>query len=329
MSSEVAIKAKDYFAKDFVKAKMNELLGKNAATFATSVLQCVNQNTMLQTAEPSTIFNAACMAATMNLPINNNLGYAYIVPYSNNKRVNGEWVKSVEAQFQMGYKGFIQLAQRTGLYKTLSCSVVCRGQLVSSNPLTGYEFDWSVESDEVIGYVAYFKLLNGFEAYNYMSAEQVKAHAAKYSQSYQYDLKDKKTNSNWSKNFDSMALKTVIKLLLSKFAPLSVEMQSAFQADQSVVKDVEGQEFDYIDNSIDSAQSEPAALEAYAEEKFESMLDGWSKAISTGRTTASSIIAKIETRNTLTSEQRAQIEALENVIDAAPTEPADDNAPPF
>jgi recombination protein RecT len=200
---------------------------------------------------------------------------------------------------------------------------------VSSNPLTGYEFDWSVESDEIIGYVAYFKLLNGFEAYNYMSVEQVKAHAAKYSQSYQYDLKDKKTNSNWSKNFDSMALKTLIKLLLSKFAPLSVEMQSAFQADQSVVKDVEAQEFDYIDNSIDSVQSEPAALEPYDEKKFNSMLNDWSKAILGGKTTAAKMISKIESRNTITSEQRARIEAIENVIDAATPTSTDDDGQPF
>lgn len=315
MSTEIAVKTKDYFAKDFVKAKINELLGKNAATFTTSVLQCVNQNTMLQTADPATIFNAACMAATMKLPINNNLGYAYIVPYSNSKKVNGEWVKSVEAQFQMGYKGFIQLAQRTGLYKNIACSVVFRGQLVSSDPLTGYEFDWSVESDDVIGYVAYFKLLNGFEAYNYMSVERVKNHAIKYSQSYQYDIKDKKTTSNWSKNFESMALKTVLKLLLSKFAPLSIEMQTAFQADQSVVKDIDGQEFEYIDNGTEITASEPVQLEAYTDAKIAENLEKWQVLIDSEKQTANTIIAMIETKNTLTVEQKLKIAELEKVIE--------------
>lgn len=234
--------SKDFFAMPNVKAKLTELLGKNAASFATSVLQIVNSNDMLKNAAPDTVFNAACMAATLNLPINNNLGFAYIVPFNNRK------LGKVEAQFQLGYKGFIQLAQRSGQFKTISAAPVFDGQLISENPLTGYEFDWSIKpkhNDTPVGYVAYFKLLNGFEAYLYMSFDDVKKHANKYSQT------AKKGFGVWNDNFDAMALKTVLKLLLSKQAPLSIDMQKAVLADQAVVKDVETEQFEYIDHAPD------------------------------------------------------------------------------
>jgi recombination protein RecT len=228
---------KSFFDRDIVKAKLQELVGKNAASFTTSVLQIANSNTMLINADPVSVFNAACMAATLNLPINNNLGFAYIVPFKNNKE------NKIEAQFQLGYKGFIQLAQRSGQFKTISASPVLDGQLISENPLTGYEFDWSIKtSDKVIGYVAYFKLLNGFEAWFYMSDADVKKHAGKYSQTF------KKGYGVWKDQYDAMAIKTVLKLLLSKQAPLSIEMQTAVLADQAIVKDVETQDFAYIDH---------------------------------------------------------------------------------
>lgn len=321
MSNEISIKG--YFSRDVVKNKLNELLGKNAQTFATSVMQVVNSNAMLSNADPATVFNAAVVAATMKLPINNNLGYAYIVPYNVSKKVNGQWVKNVEAQFQMGYKGFVQLAQRTGQFKTISYSVVRSGQIKSCDPLCGYEFDWSIDGGEVVGYVAYFKLLNGFEAYNYMSAEQVEAHALKYSQSYQNDKKDNKTSSNWSKNFEAMALKTVIKLLLSKFAPLSIEMQTAIEADQAVIKDIDQQDFNYIDNISEDAQTtEPAD---YPDDLFAKNIETWKTYIQNRKKSADEIIKMVETRGKLTDKQRAQIlEVQPTVIDAEPVnEPQD------
>ena len=153
MSTEISkTPVKDFFSKDLVKNKLNELLGKNAATFATGVLQVVNSNQMLVNADPASVFSAACMAATLDLPINNSLGFAYIVPFRNNK------ANKTEAQFQLGYKGFVQLAQRTGQFKKISSAVVYEGQLVSEDPLLGYVFDWSNKSsDKAIGYVAYFQ----------------------------------------------------------------------------------------------------------------------------------------------------------------------------
>ncbi len=230
---------RELFNNPIIKTKIEQLVGKNSATFATSVMQIANSNTMLRTADPTSIFNAACMAATLNLPLQNGLGFAYIVPFKNNKE------RKVEAQFQIGYKGFIQLAQRSGQFKRLVALPVYKNQLLKKDFINGFEFDWEQEPEKdenPIGYYAYFKLVNDFSAELYMSHDDIVKHAQRYSQTF------KKGFGVWHDNFEAMALKTVIKLLLSKQAPLSVEMQQAVLADQSVVKDVENQEFNYGDN---------------------------------------------------------------------------------
>ena len=230
---------RELFNDPIIKTKVEQLIGKNSATFATSVMQIANSNALLRTAEPSSVFNAACMAATLNLPLQNGLGFAYIVPFKNNKE------RKVEAQFQIGYKGFIQLAQRSGQFKRLVALPVYKKQLIKKDFINGFEFDWEQEPEKdenPIGYYAYFKLVNDFSAELYMSHDDIVKHAQRYSQTF------KKGFGVWHDNFEAMALKTVIKLLLSKKAPLSVEMQQAVLADQSVVKDVENQEFNYTDN---------------------------------------------------------------------------------
>lgn len=230
---------RELFNDPIIKTKVEQLIGKNSATFATSVMQIANSNAMLRTADPSSIFNAACMAATLNLPLQNGLGFAYIVPFKNNKE------RKVEAQFQIGYKGFIQLAQRSGQFKRLVALPVYKKQLIKKDFINGFEFDWEQEPEKdenPIGYYAYFKLVNDFSAELYMSHDDIVKHAQRYSQTF------KKGFGVWHDNFEAMALKTVMKLLLSKQAPLSVEMQQAVLADQAVVKDVENQEFNYGDN---------------------------------------------------------------------------------
>ena len=230
---------RELFNNPIIKTKIEQLVGKNSATFATSVMQIANSNTMLKTADPTSIFNAACMAATLNLPLQNGLGFAYIVPFKNNKE------RKVEAQFQIGYKGFIQLAQRSGQFKRLVALPVYKNQLLKKDFINGFEFDWEQEPEKdenPIGYYAYFKLVNDFSAELYMSHDDIVKHAQRYSQTF------KKGFGVWHDNFEAMALKTVMKLLLSKQAPLSVEMQQAVLADQAVVKDVENQEFNYGDN---------------------------------------------------------------------------------
>lgn len=230
---------RELFNNPIIKTKIEQLVGKNSATFATSVMHIANSNAMLRTADPTSIFNAACMAATLNLPLQNGLGFAYIVPFKNNKE------RKVEAQFQIGYKGFIQLAQRSGQFKRLVALPVYKNQLLKKDFINGFEFDWEQEPEKdenPIGYYAYFKLVNDFSAELYMSHDDIVKHAQRYSQTF------KKGFGVWHDNFEAMALKTVMKLLLSKQAPLSVEMQQAVLADQAVVKDVENQEFNYGDN---------------------------------------------------------------------------------
>lgn len=240
--------AKSFFARGDVQSKFKELLGKKAQGFITSVLQIVASNDLLQKADPASVYQSAAVAATLDLPINNNLGFAYIVPYRT-KQKDGSY-KDV-AQFQMGYKGFIQLAQRSGQFKTISASPIYEGQLISENPLTGFEFDFTKrESDKIIGYAAYFKLLNGFEKTLYMTKKDLEKHGVRFSQTF------KKGFGLWIDDFDNMALKTVIKLLLSKFAPLSIEMQKATITDQSLIIDADKNEVEYLDNQNEVVDAE-------------------------------------------------------------------------
>ena len=223
---------KDFFQREDVVQKFQELLGKRASSYLTSVLSVVSQSELLAKADPKTVYMAALTSATLDLPINQNLGFAYIVPYKG------------QAQFQMGYKGFIQLALRSGQFLTISATPVYEGQLIEENPLTWYIFDRKAKKSEVVvGYASYFKLLNWFEKTFYMTRAEIERHANNYSAQF------KKSQSGlWKDKFDEMATKTVIKLLLSKFAPLSVEMQKAVIADQGVLQDENFDSVEYPDN---------------------------------------------------------------------------------
>lgn len=236
---------KSFFEQENVKEKFKQMLGKKSVGFVTSVLQIAASNDLLKNADPMSIFNAACVAATLDLPLNNNLGFAYIVPYnlSYQDDNDGQWKKKVVAQFQLGYKGFIQLAQRSGQFKTIAATAITKGQLISENPLLGYEFDFTKGSNDiVVGYASYFKLLNGFEKVLFMRIEDLNKHGGKYSQSFN------NSKGLWKTDFDAMATKTVIKLLLSKFAPLSIEMQRAVIVDQALINNEDGSDVSYIDN---------------------------------------------------------------------------------
>lgn len=295
---------KAFFSAPAVKSKFNELLGKNASSFITSVLQIASENKDLANVNPVSIYSAACMAATLNLPINNALGFAYIVPYKG------------EAQFQLGYKGFIQLAQRSGQFERLVSLPVYERQLIEEDPINGFKFDWKQKpsaSEKPIGYYAFFRLINGFTAELYMTAEEIEQHGKRYSQSY------KKGYGVWADNFDAMALKTVTKLLLSKQAPLSVDMQKAVLSDQSVIKDIDG-EFSYIDNEpeMGSKKSDEQALVAAfqnqqaqtaeptkptpTEEQFAALVEE----VSTGMKEVSDVLENYN----LTDEQKAEINTL-------------------
>ncbi|MED3604031.1 recombinase RecT [Bacillus subtilis] len=226
-----------------VMNRFEEVLGKRASQFTASILSLYNGEKMLQKAEPMSVISSAMVAATLDLPVDKNLGYAWIVPYGG------------RAQFQLGYKGYIQLALRTGQYKFINCIPVHEGELQKWNPLTEeIEIDFEKrESDAVIGYAAYFELLNGFRKTVYWTKAQVEKHKKKFS----------KSDFGWKNDWDAMALKTVLKAILSKWGILSVEMQKA------VIEDDEARErIDMTDE-----MSEPEIIDAEVSEEKPSAQD--------------------------------------------------------
>jgi len=230
--STTQLTTKQFFQREDVKSKFTELLGTRTNQFMTSLLSIVNNNSYLKNASPESVYSAAMMAASLDLPVSPSLGFSYIVPYSG------------QAQFQIGYKGLIQLCLRSGQFKTISVTPVYEGQLIENNPLTGYKFDFNVKtSDVVVGYCSYFSLINGFEKSLYMTVDEITAHGKKYSKTF--------NNGVWKNDYNAMAQKTCLKLLLSKYAPMSIEMQKAVIADQSIIRDVENMEVEYVDNGQD------------------------------------------------------------------------------
>lgn len=204
-----------------VKKRFEEVLCERAPQYMSSIVNLVNSDTNLKKCEPMSVIASCMVAATMDLPVDKNLGYAWVVPYG------------TKAQFQMGYKGYIQLALRTGQYKAINVVEIREGELINWNPLSEeVEIDFTQrKSNKVIGYAGYFKLLNGFEKTVYWSKEEVEAHAKKFSKTYSFK------NGVWQTDFDSMAKKTVLRNLLSKWGILSIEMQKAYSADNNAVKD--------------------------------------------------------------------------------------------
>lgn len=193
-------------------------MGKRSAAFMSSIVSAVNQNSALKKCDPMSVISAAAVAAAMDLPITQSLGFAHIVPYKDS------------AQFQIGWKGFVQLAMRSGQYKTINITPVLEGQLKRHNSFTGeMEFQQESTSDKHVGYLLYFKLLNGYEKYYYMTKEQCTAHGKRYSASF------KKNYGQWVDDFESMALKTVAKMGLSKYGVLSLDMQKAIEVDQAAI----------------------------------------------------------------------------------------------
>jgi recombination protein RecT len=233
---------KDFFQQPAVQKKFQELLGKRAPQFITSVLQIVMNNNLLAKADAASIYNAAATAAVLDLPLNNSLGKAWIVPYKG------------AAQFQIGYKGFIELAMRTGQYQRINAVPVHQNQFKSWNSLTEeLDADMTIMGDGVIvGYAAYFRMNNGFEKFTYWRKDEVNAHARRFSKSVD--------NGPWKTDFDKMALKTILKSMLNTYGLLSIEMQQAIVADQAVIKDADTMDVEYVDNSNDIDKEEERAI---------------------------------------------------------------------
>lgn len=206
---------------DSVQEQFKSVLNENAGAFVASIIDLYNTDKTLQMCDPKAVVMEALKAASLKLPINKQLGFAYIIPYKDGK--TGQYIPT----FQLGYKGYIQLAMRTGAYKYINADVVYEGELIKHDKLTG-EIVIDPEkrvSDKKIGYFAYIETLNGFRKTLYMSIEEVTKHAQRYSKSYG------SKNSVWATDFDAMALKTVLRLLLSKYGIMSIEMQTAIAED--------------------------------------------------------------------------------------------------
>lgn len=256
----------NFLGTDAIKTKFTEVLGNSANGFISSLLSLASNDKALVNADQSSIYTAALLAASLKLEINPNLGQAYIIAY-NSRQADGSF-KCV-AQFQIGYKGIKQLAQRTGKYKFINESDVREGELKNWDRMTGeITFAWNQdisarEKLPIIGYMSYFELNNGFKSTLYMTAEEIENHAKEYSQTY------KKYNSGlWKDKKVAMALKTVVKLNLSKNGPLSVEMQKAVLADQAVITNdsfVENKTVDIPTEYVDNP--EPTKIETVEDKK--------------------------------------------------------------
>lgn len=225
---------------------LSTVLNEKKSQFVTNITSLVSNDKNLQDCEPLTLMYAGITATTLDLPLNKGLGFAYVIPFKNGK------TGTTEAQFQIGYKGFVQLAIRSGQFKTMNVADVREGELEEFDLLSG-EISFKAKPNRInlpiIGYVAYFQLTNGFSKTLYMTKEEVEAHGLRYSQTFASKTDYIKKSSKWSTDFDAMAKKTVLKLLLSRWAPLSVDMQSAIEKDQSVMR-TEDMTPDYVDNDV-------------------------------------------------------------------------------
>lgn len=212
-----------------MRKRFDEILGKRSPQFIASVVSLVNADSSLMQAfyeSPLTVIQSALKAATFDLPIDQNLGYAYIVPFKNSKKMDdGTWVKKTEATFMLGWKGMHQLALRTGAYKNINVIDIRQGELKSYNRLTE-EVDVAFEEDDdkreslpVVGYLGYYKLINGAEKTIYMTLAQIRKHEEKY-------RKGDKQGKGWRDDWDAMARKTVYRKLIGKWGVMSIDYQS-------------------------------------------------------------------------------------------------------
>lgn len=226
-----------YLTNDAVKNQINNVVGgKNGTRFISSIVSAVNTNSSLQECTNASIVSAALLGESLNLSPSPQLGQYYLVPFNDKE-------KGKVAQFQLGYKGYIQLAIRSGQYKKLNVIAIKEGELVRFDPLNEeievklIEHEEAREKAETIGYYAMFEYVNGFRKAIYWSKEKMKAHAMKYSPGYASDLKKGTKWTFWSKDFDGMAYKTMLRQLISKWGVMSIDMVTAIDSDMAVINE--------------------------------------------------------------------------------------------
>ena len=226
-----------YLTSDAVRKRINDVVGgKDGQRFISSIVSAVNANESLKECTPQSIFSAALLGESLKLSPSPQLGQYYLVPFNGKE-------KGKNAQFQLGYKGYIQLAIRSGQYKKLNVLAIKEGELVRFDPLTE-EIEVNLIEDEEVreeakttGYYAMFEYVNGFRKAMYWSKEKMKAHAVKYSQGYASDLKKGTKWTFWSKDFDGMAYKTMLRQIISKWGIMSIDLQTALDSDMTVINE--------------------------------------------------------------------------------------------
>lgn len=253
-----------------VQEQFQNALGEHKDAFVASLIDLFTGDKQLQTCKPALVIAEALRAATLRLPLNKALGFAYIIVFNNSvKNADGSWSKVPTPTFVPGYKGYIQLAMRTGQYRTINADFVYEGEMRKVSKLTGeIALDGEKKSDKIIGYFCYFELLNGFNKTLFVSVEDMAAYALRYSPSFKANKKPsaealiKLAQANqpsskvgWEGNFNDMALKTVIRRLLSKYGYISVEMQNALS------NDVEDAQMSRNDLIIENANTQAIELD--------------------------------------------------------------------
>lgn len=244
-----------YLGSDAVRANIAGVIGeKNVTRFISSVVSAVQINPTLAACTNGSILSAALQGEALQLAPSPQLGQFYMVPYDKKEKINGKWqVVAKEAQFQIGWKGYVQLAIRSGQYRKIVVSEIKEGEC-KYNPITEEMELFPImdpakrEKASTVGYYAMFELMNGFRKELFSPRESVEAHAKRYSSAYRYDLKEGKKSSVWTTDFDSMAKKTLIRQLIGKWGIMSVEMQQAYEKDMAVI-DEDGAAR-YIDNEV-------------------------------------------------------------------------------
>lgn len=245
-----------------IKANIANVVGeKNTTKFIASVVSAVQTTPDLKECTNSSVMNAALLGEALNLTPSPQLGQYYMVKFKNKRKVmnpqtkKDEWVEVAEAQFQLGYKGMLQLAIRSGQYRKINASEIKEGEVSGFNPITE-EFSLNPILDpdkrakaKTVGYYAMFELVNGFRKEIYWTKEAMEAHASKYSKGYKSDKKNGTEYTFWSKDFDGMAKKTMLRQLISKYGIMSIDMQRAYESDMGVIRD-DGS-VDYVDNITD------------------------------------------------------------------------------
>ena len=246
-----------YLTQDAVKDQINKVVGgKNGTRFISSIVSAVQATPALQECTNSSILSAALLGESLNLSPSPQLGQYYMVPYDNRSK------GAKEAQFQLGYKGYIQLATRSSQYKKLNVLSIKEGELIRFDPLNEeievnlIQDDEQREAAPTIGYYAMFEYTNGFRKAMYWSRAKMEDHAKKYSPGYKRDLEKGTSWTFWAKDFDAMAYKTMLRQLISKWGIMSIDLQDAIDSDMAVIR--EDGSRDYVETVQPDAVEEAA-----------------------------------------------------------------------